>query len=215
MIIFFYILFGFSVFIPLVPITSILLNFRKFKRTHLITITGISVCSITTDLVSWLLSRYASYNIGIQHLYTLIIGSLLFYYFFTQFRNKSYWVLGGYMVFIATCVMSAFYWGGLEAVNTIPYSTLAILIIIFALAYFVKAINELKYNRITHDMDFWINFGLLLLYGTTLFISLFESYIRDSNLNMTMQTWPIIYVANILFSVILTVGIWHTTKRIS
>src|SRR6218665_252920 len=162
---FFYTLFYISVFIPLLPLISVLLNAKQLSKTHLITITLIPICNITTDVVSWLLAEYKNYSNGIQHIYTFAMGSLLWYYFYSQFRNKWYLILGGYMVFTALCVLVVILWGGLDAVNTISNTTLGILVIFFALAYFVKAINELKYNSITHDLDFWINFALLLLYG--------------------------------------------------
>jgi len=213
--VFFYTLFYLSVFTPCLPILSGLGNTKNLDKPTLITILFVPFISLTADLLSLWLVEHAINHTGVQHVYTFITGSLLSYYFLTQFRNKWRWVLFSYIVFAALCVMSAFLWGGISAVNTVPNTVMNIFVIIFSLAYFVKAINELKYNKIIYDIHFWINFGLLLLYGTTLFIRLFEVYIRESNAEITMYTWPIQFIANILFNLILTGGIWYTRKRIS
>ncbi len=212
---FFSTLFYSSVFIPFLTIISVLLNTKKLDKPTLITILFLSGISLSTDLISWWLITLSSYHKGIQHAYTFITGSILAYYFLTQYRSQWRWVLSSYIVFAALCVMSAFLWGGISAVNTVPSTGLNVFVMIFSLAYFPKAINELKYNKITYDFHFWINFGLLLLNGTTLFISLFEVYIRESNSELTLYTWLIQLIANILFNLILTGGIWYISKRIS
>ncbi len=212
MTIFFYTLFYLSVFTPGIPIVSAWINHKSLKKHTIITILFLPLFSLVSDLLSWWLVKRVGYQFGILHIYTFLTGTTLFFYYYHLFTKRKNWILVCQAVFTAFCVLSLFFWGGINAVNIVPNITLNIFLIFFALSYFVKAINELKYDKITHDIDFWLNFGLLLFYGTTLFISLFEAYLRHSNSDTNMYTWPILYIANILFNIILTLGIWKTRR---
>jgi len=212
MTIFIYTLFYLSVFTPGVPIVSALINRHSLQKHILITILFLPLFSLVSDLLSWWLVNRVGFQYGILHIYTFLTGTTLFYYFYHLFKKRKNWVLVCQAVFTAFCILSVFFWGGIHAANTVPNTALNIFLIFFSLSYFVKAINELKYNKITQDIEFWLNFGLLLFYGTTLFISLFETYLRHGNPDTNIYTWPILYIANILFNLILTLGIWKTSR---
>lgn len=208
----FYTLLYLSVFSPTIPLITVLINRKNLKKSILIAILFLPLLSLTSDLLSWWFVKRVEFQFAILHVYTFLAGSTLFYYFYHLFEIRRYFVLISQLIFTSFCILSTLFWGGLYQTNTVPNITLNIFVITFSLAYFVKAINELKFDKITHDIHFWLNFALLLLYGTTLFFSLFETYLRQGNPDINQYTWPILYIANIMFNAILTIGIWKTRR---
>lgn len=81
----------------------------------------------------------------------------------------------------------------------------------YSLFSLYKRIDFIETKNELFNIDFWIYCSILIFYGSTFFLTLFESSILKNYPSLFYSIWPIQWVATILFFSLLTVGIW--TKR--
>jgi hypothetical protein len=89
----------------------------------------------------------------------------------------------------------------------------AVIIMALALFYFFRIFVNMSIPRLTEHYFFWLNSAFLIYFPSTFLISLFEDIIRNSPHYQIRYLWIIRLFVNIIFNILLTVGICKV-KRI-
>jgi len=209
-----YTLYYISVFIPIVTIIFFFLITKNCTKVTRTTVLLLPVLSLLSDLTSgFLLTKETSMYVTL-HIYTLFTGLVCLMYFRNLYKRQKNYFLALIFIFCGICATEFLYKDGYQSVNVVANTALSVTVFIVAFFYFFKAINELKYPRMTDDIHFYINFAFLFYYGTTFFFALFEPYIRSISIEFADYSYYVLFVSNITFNIIISTGIW-LTRRIS
>jgi hypothetical protein len=178
------------------------------------TVLLLPVLSLLSDLTSGFIVEDESSKYIAIHLYTLFTGLVYLMYFAHVYERLKIYFLALIFIFSGICITEFIYKNGYQTINAVSNTVLSIIVFIMAFFYFFKAINELKFQRITDDIHFYINFAFLFYFGTTFFFSLFETYIRSISINIADYSFYVLFVSNLIYNIIISTGLW-LTRRIS
>lgn len=92
-------------------------------------------------------------------------------------------------------------------------ATESLVILSLCVYYFYTVIAELSIPVLTDYYFFWINSALLFYFGTNLFISFFENYIRYLGNQAQASLWSIHLISGIIFNLLLAMGIWKARTK--
>lgn len=207
-----YIFYYLSVFSPLLTIFFFFFINKGCSKTTKVVVLLLPVLSLLSDLTSGFIVEDESSMYITLHLYTLFTGLVYLMYFAHVYERWKNYFLALFFVFSSVCIIEFFYHNGYQTVNVVSNTVLSVIVFIMALSYFFKAINELKFQRITDDIHFYINFAFLFYFGTTFFFSLFEAYIRSISINIADYSFYVLFVSNLIFNLILSSGLWLTRR---
>ena len=178
------------------------------------TVLLLPVLSLLSDLTSGFIVEDESSMYITLHLYTLFTGVVYLMYFAHVYERLKNYFLALIFIFSGICITEFIYKNGYQTINVVSNTVLSVIVFIMAFFYFFKAINELKFQRITDDIHFYINFAFLFYFGTTFFFALFEAYIRSIDIEISDYSYYVLFISNILYNLILSSGLW-LTRRIS
>jgi hypothetical protein len=207
-----YIFYYLSVFSPILTICSFFFINKSCSKTTKVVVLLLPVFSLLSDLTSGFLFYEETTIYIIFHLYTLFTGLVYLMYFTHVYGRWRNYFLALIVVFCGVCIIDFFYKNGYQSINVVSNTVLSIIVFIMAFFYFFKAINELKFRRITDDIHFYINFAFLFYFGTTFFFALFEAYIRSISIDVADYSYYVLFISNIIFNLILSSGLWLTRR---
>ena len=207
-----YIFYYLSVFSPLLTICSFFFINKSCSKTTKRVVLLLPVLSLLSDLTSGFIVEDESSMYITLHLYTLFTGLVYLMYFTHVYGRWRNYFLALIFIFSTICISEFFYREGYQHINVVSNTVLSIMVFVLAFFYFFKAINELKYPRITDDIHFYINFAFLFYFGTTFFFALFEAYIRSIDVEISDYSYYVLFISNILYNLILSSGLWLTRR---
>ncbi|MBC7890953.1 MAG: hypothetical protein H7Y12_01955 [Sphingobacteriaceae bacterium] len=84
-------------------------------------------------------------------------------------------------------------------------------LVLLALLFFYRLLNTLEATNLFRFPMFWFSTGILIYFSGTLFVYMFSSYIVTAENYLTLRDlWSLTTYLNIVFHLVLSVGIWHT-----
>lgn len=202
-----------SILSPLFPLVAGLVFGLITKRiAQLIMLSA--VLSFSTDILSWHLASNGTYTDSIMHGYTMLSGCFIYSLYYQWMDSKFMKIL---VVVLATLLLicevyEVAFWKGLHASNFISSTFLSLSILLLSLIFFFRRMETITSRNEIFDYLFWFNSALLFFFGTTIIITLFESYIRFDSPEIFIFIWPIQLCANILFNLLLLRGLWAMKK---
>lgn len=199
------------------PILPLILLFKfgnklenKIKKTLILLLS----LAIIADLTSLFLAFNSINNYPVIHFYTVAIALTVFYYYHLIIDKKwmSYILLVLTFFVIGVSLYEIFFNEGIFNPNNLNYSVVGFIFIFLSLSFFVIRLETIKTRNEIFDYLFWINCAILLYFGSTFILNLFENYIRYDNPQIFVFTWVIQLFATILFNLLIAKGIWTLKK---
>jgi hypothetical protein len=150
----------------------------------------------------WLLNSY-------QILETIII--VLFYYSLTNNKPKQIVILLFIMSFV---FISIFYFLKVKSnsLNNFPYTVEAIAIIALVLLSFHSIFKKQIYSNLLNAPVFWVNSAFLIFFSGNIYLYLFSKYLQEHALNAFFEIWVFHSILNIIFFILISIGLWKTKK---
>lgn len=203
-----------SIASPLVPFVFLFIRGEKTPEVLRNVLFMVIVCSLIADMLSLILAKYSINNYPVFHFYTLVSGFLLLY----LYRRIIHWSWIHYLtISIGVMIVAVFSYEvwlreGIYHVNTYTSAMTSISMVSLSLLYFYSRLDLIQSKEELYNSYFWVNCALLIYFGSTFFVTLFEEYVRNEKPSLFAVTWPIQFIATIVFNLILAKGIWATTK---
>jgi hypothetical protein len=156
------------------------------------------------------LGSYNMNNYFVIHFYTFLYGLILvliFNHFLVNRKVKLFsWVL---VLFLFISFAYEFFWkDGYLGPNTMSYVVLGSLGIYLALAGFLQILNDTSIKSLGKSPFYVLCGGILFYFGTTLSLSIFESFILFNDSETLYLLWSVQLFANIMYYLIITRVIW-------
>jgi hypothetical protein len=210
----FYILMYFSIFIQFLPFFLLLFISNKILQNLRRILLLLCSIHLVSDFLSLFLAPIYKNNNPIYHIFTLLTGVLVLYFYKSLFASKKIALLiqSLMLMFTTISIFLFFYKEGYKFNNTFSNIFLCVLIVLLSLYYFFNMFIEMKVKNLLKHPQFWIASAFLIFYGTTFYLSLFEDFIRSYNNDLCNYIWPIHLISTIIFNLILTKGIWTMRK---
>lgn len=199
-----------SIGIALVPLIVALFIKRvstKLRRLFIFLFTFEFLVEITAKV----LSIYSVNNYFIAHIHTVIYAFILLLIGRELINSKrvKFSIEICFYLLIIIAIWEFFYHHGYLQINTYSYLLLSILGIQISIFYLFQLINNINKVDVFSDLGFWISAALLIYFGTTVCLTLFDTYILVDSPEVLYYIWPIQLIANIIYHLILARGIWQ------
>lgn len=201
---------------PVLPLIILITRMKRVTVVYAVTLLLLTTLPFFSDWICYFSSYiFHSHNCNsIFHVYTLSIGLVISYLFYSELRKHKISLIIPILtfLFILISIFEFFYSDGYLENNTFSYTYLTILCFTTSLAYFYFLLNEMKVKNILNHSFFWISSAMLIYYGATFSISIFEELIRSDNMELLFAVWPIQLIATIVYNLLLTIAFWNLKK---
>lgn len=101
---------------------------------------------------------------------------------------------------------------GLYAIDSTAYLLLSISGVAISMYYYYCMFDKPETGRVMKIPLFWINGAFLFYFGSTIFLSLFEEYIRSNGIGLISLLWPIQIIATIILNTLIVIGLYKEVK---
>lgn len=158
-----------SVFIPILVFIFIAHN-RKSRLKWVIFL--LLVLSLLTDLLSYNLGKKGTSTVGLIHVFTLVEGSLLLYFFYTLLKKQSSSqniVLSLGAIFVGTWIVRAIFFKSFYVYDYFSQTIEFIILLLLCLMYFFQKVKVTDTTFIYNTYEFWLVAALLIYCAGTFF----------------------------------------------
>lgn len=170
----------------------------------------ISITYFTSNVATLLLFLYTSIN---QNFLINLHSSLEFFLLLFFYRSiiKS-WILKRFFsiitIFFGVFFTLTFLEYRIDENYTILNVCQKLFLFLFSLKYLNIIYRSDKYDSLTQAPYFWINIAVLLYNASSLYISIFEGFLRNENIEVFFMLWPILQISGIIYYVLFAIGLW-------
>ena len=192
-----------SAFSILIPIVFAVIRFRTFNLTLKVLFFFLCVSALTETIGYYLYSNRIN-NVSVFFIYTVVEGLFIFESKTLKRILRILFVL--YILLALFIHLQHISYEMLSGVESVIILTLCVY-------YFYTVIAELSIPVLTDYYFFWVNSALLFYFGTNLFLSFFENYIRNLGDQPQASLWSIHLISGIIFNLLLALGIWKVRTK--
>ena len=162
--------------------------------------------SLVADSYSYYLIKVLNQNnISLYAIFTCIELFLLGAIYFNQLLWRKllpYWCLLGLLSVIMVGIFRS------DTLLQVVSVASSVLLIGLSTFYFFKVFDEAVIPILTDFPFFWINSGILIGFGTSIFITIFLNLMLELPLFMTQFLWLIQLISNILMNFCFAIALW-------
>jgi len=199
-----------SIFSVLLPLINALLQWKSLSK-NLKPILYLTVISFVVDAISFFCAGWHINTWGFINSFYVIQFALLFIILSEQRKIPLLRLLFyGCLLF---AVINFLFIQTPKVFNTYTAYAGGILIITVALNYIYFIINETYIEKIQTLPLFWLSFGVLVYYGGTLFLFLFNNYLIEHFQTGNQVAWVLHNLLNVVKNIFLFIALWVHHKR--
>ncbi|MEO7214629.1 hypothetical protein [Mucilaginibacter sp.] len=188
----------------LIPIAYAFINYRSLTRAFKIILAFIIFSAVMNTIASVMARGYHMRTTGIYHIYTPFefgfIAAFFSEFYNKRIRNILYALI---VVFAVFCVLNTVFIESMMKMDSNARSVDAIILIILCMLFFAKNNSDLDSRWADHASN-WVVAGLLLYYGSSLFMFIFFDNLTRDDI-MTYVIWTlnatILVIEYILFAI--------------
>lgn len=81
-------------------------------------------------------------------------------------------------------------------------------LLVLSLVYLFFLFKTSKHENLYESDFFWINTAVLIFNASTIYLSIFENFLRSNQSQMYYVLWPIFQVSGIVYFILFTIGLW-------
>lgn len=154
-------------------------------------------------------------NMFFFHIYTLVEGLLLIYYYSLFFQSKKikFLLILVSIGFLSTCMMDIFMLDTIKSYPSIPRTIECVLIILLSIFFFVNLFHKSEVIELVYYPHFWMVSGYLLFFAGTFFMNIVGKLVNEENA-VGYNIYDIYYYLNIFLNIIYTITLWLASRRL-
>ena len=188
------------------------LYIRKRIDSKYIPIIFLALSSLFCDLLSYFLVYQIKNSMPAIHLYGVLHGSCLVWFFYLNLnKSKSVLLIGG--LYLGCYVLNSIFFESIWTYNVMAKVTQNILFLIMSFWFFYHIYRQESIDELEKNGIFWIVVGILFYHAGAFFSSLFALKILSGRDNL-FGSWHIHNIANQIKNVLILIGIWMGRTRL-
>ena len=192
-----------------IPLAASILYWKKLEG-QLKLIFWIVLASALSDAISYILYLFSTANLPVINLF-FIVQIILFYLILKTRRTLALQIF--FYATVAFAIVDFVFLQTPTTFNSYASYAGALLILVTALVYLYRLLEDLPDEKIQRLPLFWVAFGAMTYYGGTLFLFLFSNYVLAQSLKNHQTIWILHNVVNITKNLFLFIAIWLNHKR--
>lgn len=204
----------YSSYVVLLPLLVAVIRYRRL--TSALKMIGVYVLLGTfVQAIAAIMSANKQNNLPVLHVYT-ILEFTCFVWFYRLLREKfiqNRVFLALVIGFPILAILNALFLQTIYEFNTYARSLEGILLIILALRWYYRALEELKIQRLQDDAVFWVNTAVLLYFSGSALLFGFSNYTLPFQKSLKVYIWAFHALFSTLLYLFITVGLWKQTAR--
>ena len=203
-----------SALAPVLPLGLGLMFFRRLEKARRILLI-LMACSLIAQLIALDYFLDKKSNLFVYHFYlpieVLLLGNIY------KIWLRGYWkkALIETLIwsFVLFAILNTLFFQGLDQMNTHALFVAGSMLIIFAIAYFYRVLDEMKEEALEKSPAFWINTAVLLYYsGSLLILTMTRLLSAEAIKAYYHDIWFFHSCFNILMYGLFALGLWMKEK---
>ena len=169
--------------------------------------------NLFTDYFSVFMWWIESSSFLVFEFYSILLCWILLELYKTEINNKK--LKKGFLAFqISYTVFALYQYRHLQDAVYIelPYTVLSTTAIMLSIYYFYYTFIRMEVVRLERFPMFWINSAILIYFGGTFFVTLFEDIAREFGVQRVRQMWVVQHNTSILVNLIMARGTWEMRR---
>lgn len=164
------------------------------------------------QLTSRVMVNMGYYNVPLMHFYV----PLKFLFYSMAYRH----ILAGFIpakiifgiaaAFISFSFVNSFFIQSITQYNCYVRASGSLLIVVYAILYFVKALRELNIPKLRDEPLIWFNAGALVNFSGNFFVFMLSNILLDHSTWLSTISWHVSSVIGSLFYIVIAVAFWKT-----
>ncbi len=205
------IIFGYFSLFSTIALFSIGIFLRNKLDGRLKLVFYLALASVLSDVSSLILmnSGFGNWPIGNGF---LIVQFIMFSLILKKDNELTFFSFSFFACLIFAIINFLFLQGP-KSFNSYSAYICGLMMIISALVYLYRLLNEMPVEQIQKLPLFWVAFGVLVYYGGTLFLFLFNNYLLKHLLASHQVIWVLHNVLNITKNAFLFIALWVNYKN--
>lgn len=199
-----------SAFSVIVPLSLVFFQLTKLSKTFKF-ILYLLISSVLADCISLILISNGINSWPVVNLY-FIVQFIFLYLVFTQSIKSKVLQLFFY-TFIIFCLVNYSVIQSPLKFNSISSYSGALFMLVLALSYLYRLFWNLPVERVQDLPMLWIAFAVLIYFGGTLFLFLFNNYLIDNEPGTHQAIWVLHNMLNVSKNVFLSIALWKHYKQ--
>jgi len=195
----------------LAPFSIALSEIRRLNKPLFFFFIYLIICGLGNAIASALASRKVN-NLPILHLYTVLEFIVISFFFAEILESEKFKKIAIIIaiLFTAFVIINTFFIQGLYIYDTHSRSLEALIFICYSLYYFKKSLGVPRDLQNHRYVFFYINSALLIYFGGSFFLFLFENLILNKSANTIF--WAIHASLELIMYILFTIGLLHVKK---
>jgi hypothetical protein len=162
---------------------------------------GISLIMVYKELNSW----------PIVNLFFLAQFVVMYFVFSSEYRSRFNKV--AFCVFFVYAIVNYFFLQTPGYFNSNTSYAGALIMLLLALFYLFRLFRELPVERVQDLPMLWISFAVLIYFGGTLFLFLFNNYLITNEPGTHRIIWVLHNMLNVAKNVFLSIALWKHYRQ--
>lgn len=170
----------------------------------------LAALSLAADSVSLFLATHKMNTWPVSNVYLLVQSVLLFY---VLSKHHSLLVKGIFYACITFGVINFLFLQGPRTFDSYTTYLTGVILICTALYFFYVLMKELPAERVQSLPLFWIAIAVLVYYGGTIFVFLFNNYILTQLTKQHPSMWVVHNVINTSKNMLFFIALWVSAQQ--
>ncbi len=198
-----------SVLCPLPAILILLFGTFDRSKKGLVDLSVLIFSFVLIDVLCYILAKAGINNLPFFHLVTMLelfIFTRFYRHHVSGIRKSIVLVLGG--AGLAVLFLNTIFYESILEFNSLARVIQAIIILIFAVLWFVEVFINLKENKLTDDPVLYVTSGILIYFtGSAVIFGMFNSLLLTDQAFL-IELWDIHSILNILLNLALALAFY-------
>lgn len=150
-----------------------------------------------------------------QNAFVFIESLLLLVIYFLGFPYRNTRITIAYIAVLYTILTGVilFCFSEISKPNNITSTIESVFLICLSIYFFYKIQTDLSIPSLKNYPFFWINFGVLIYFATTLILFLFDDYITHCGKREFELLWSLNFVGNIIYNSLFATALWKARSK--
>jgi hypothetical protein len=196
------------------PLIAGIIRYR-FLTTGLKWIFWFVVFATIIQLTSRVMVKMGYYNVPLMHLYVpvkFLFYSIAYRYILADFIPLKI-IFGIAAAFISFSLVNSFFIQSITQYNSYVRATGSLLIVVYAILFFMKALRELNIPKLRNEPLIWFNAGALVNFSGNFFVFILSNILLNHSTQLSTISWRVNSIIGSAFYIVVAIAFWKTKMK--
>jgi len=167
------------------------------------------------QLTSRVLVRTGYYNVPLMHVYVpikFLFYSMAYRHFLAGFIPVKI-IYGVAAAFLSFSLINTLFIQSVSQYNSIVRAVGSLLIVVYTILYFIKALRELNIPILHKEPLVWFNAAALVNFSGNFFVFILSNMLLNHSTQLSLISWRVNSIIGSLFYIAIAIAFWKTKMK--